>query len=94
MINAFDDAVFIVEKIKSGDYRFQVLNQKVADTIGLERSKILGKTLVEIFETQIAQKLERAVPFPLSVILRFPFLKRKLIEGAYNRRLQVAFYPV
>src|SRR6056297_2112803 len=58
MINAFDDAVFIVEKIDNGDYRFQVLNKKVADVIGMDRSKILGKTLVEIFEIQIAQKMK------------------------------------
>ncbi len=58
MINAFDDSVFIVEKSGIDDYRFQVLNQKVADTIGLAQSKILGKTLKEIFDTETAQKLK------------------------------------
>lgn len=58
MINAFDDAVFIVEKTRNGDYRFQVLNKKVADTIGLAQSEILGKTLFEIFVPETAKKLK------------------------------------
>lgn len=58
MINGFDDAVFIVEKNGNGDYRFQVLNKKVADTIGLAQSEILGKTLFEIFVPEIAKKMK------------------------------------
>ncbi|HPF17028.1 MAG TPA: PAS domain S-box protein [Thermotogota bacterium] len=59
MINAFDDAVFILEKSNDGDYRFQALNKLTAITIGLPEKEIQGKTLKEIFLANTAEKLKR-----------------------------------
>ncbi|MFW6263693.1 MAG: PAS domain S-box protein [Thermotogota bacterium] len=58
MINAFDAAVFIVDHTENGDYRFRILNNQVADTIGSTQSNLLGKTLTDIFEPEIAQKMK------------------------------------
>jgi len=59
MINAYDDALFIVDETQEGDYRFQVANLKAAEPFGLTPSQMIGKSLSELFDEKLAVKLQK-----------------------------------
>ncbi len=58
MINAYDDAVFIVDETPTGDYCFKVVNSKTAEPFGLTASQMLGKSPSELFDENLALRLK------------------------------------